>query len=81
MDRLKESPGLIVLGAAALATAGLLIYRGTKGGAEATDATIESHSEETEEILENSFFLNDQKSYQANDAAITKWMKEQCLAL
>ncbi len=79
MDRLKDNTGLIVLGAAALATAGFLLFKGgNKGGQEDTDASMR---EETEEILENSFFLDAAKTYAENEAIITKWTKEQCLAL
>ncbi len=78
MDRLKDNTGLIVLGAAALATAGFLLFKGGNKGGQDTDASMR---EETEEILENSFFLDATKTYAENEAVITKWTKEQCLAL
>ncbi len=32
MDKLREKPGIVAVGAAALATAGYLLYKSIKGG-------------------------------------------------
>ncbi len=78
MDRLKDNTGLIVLGAAAIATAGFLLFKGGNKGRQDTDVSMR---EETEEILENCFFLDATKTYAENKAVIAKWTKEQCLAI
>ena len=85
MEKLKESPGLVALGVAAIATAGYLFMKqsGTKAvpAAESAHGDTESeaaHEETLPEVLENSFFLELSESAKKNEELIVKWMKEQC---
>ena len=87
MDTLKEKPGLVAIGLAAVATAGFVLYKsvtGNKdGAADAESAFSEADQQQTspEVELENSFFLDAEKSWSANESAITKWMNDQVESL
>ena len=66
MDKLREKPGIVAVGAAALATAGYLLYKsfnsaGDKSGVDDAQSVVDDpQGAETEPdvVLENSFFLD-----------------------
>ena len=85
MEKLKESPGLVALGVAAIATAGYLFMKGSSASKpvqadSARDAgdSETAHEETLPEVLENSFFLELSDTVKKNEELIVKWMKEQC---
>ena len=87
MEKLKEKPGLVAIGAAAIATAGYLIYKSVtvadSKGADDAPNDNESQAVETEaEVLENGYFLEAELSQaRQNEESIVKWMNDQVDAL
>ena len=86
MDKLREKPGIVAVGAAALATAGYLIYKSftaEKDGKGDNDAVSEAgQAVDTEpEYLENAFFLDASAPPRENEERIVKWMNDQVSAL
>ena len=84
MNKLGESPGLVVAGLAAVATVSYLLF--SRGGSKAAAAAVDSesdaaHEETLPEVLENSFFLEFADGAKKNEELITKWMQEQCNVL
>lgn len=78
MDRLKEKPGLVALGVAAAATAGLLLYKAftvKAQPAEAADSDIPAGTQEQE--LENNFFLDPKAPQSESEKLIVKWVSDQ----
>ena len=82
MEKLKESPGLVALGVAAIATAGYLFMKQSgqqkaASGQESVKDESESevaHEETMPEVLENSFFLELSESAKKNEELIIKWV-------
>ena len=80
VEKLKEKPGLVALGLAAVATAGYLLLK--KGGQAAEEPGSEGTMAELDEtqtqgVIENNFFMDPEFSLVQKQDKIEKWLKDQ----